>query len=304
MGPGFTSYAWMVALLPLIASAVTLFVGKRWPGKSWIYGVAGVGTSFALSLGALWHFVQGGEAYESSVTWFTVGPLHLELGQYVDGLTAVMLIVVTAVSLAVHVYSIGYMSGDVRFTWFYVVLSLFTSAMLNVVIANDLFQLLVGWEVMGLCSYLLIGHWWEEKINSDAAVKAFITTRIGDSAFLIGIIFIWVHFGTLDFDSVFGRAEGLANGTATVIALLLFAGAVGKSAQLPLHVWLPDAMEGPTPVSALIHAATMVTAGVYLVVRAHPIFEASSVALNVVAVTGIATAIYAGLSALGQDDIK
>jgi len=307
MGPGFARYAWMVALLPLLAAAVTLFVGKRWPGKSWIYGVAGVGTSFALSLGALWHFVQGGGAYESSVAWFAVGPLHLELGQYVDGLTAVMLIVVTAVSLAVHVYSIGYMQGDVRFTWFYVVLSLFTSAMLNVVIANDLFQLLVGWEVMGLCSYLLIGHWWEEKINSDAAVKAFITTRIGDVPFLFGIFVLVVATGTTNIPEI-GEVVGggdVSRGLISAAALLLFGGTIGKSAQFPLHVWLPDAMQGPTPVSALIHAATMVAAGVYLVGRMYSVFiHADPWVLLVVGVIGGITMFGAALLGLVQDDIK
>jgi len=161
IGPGFAGLAWVVAVLPLVSAALTLFFGKRTPGRGWIYGVAAMSAGFVLSVLVLWHFVQGGGAVGSSVTWFTIGPLHVEAGQYVDGLTAIMLIVVTAVSLAVHVYSIGYMHDDVRFTWFYVVLSVFTAAMLNVVIADNLIQLLVGWEVMGLCSYLLIGHWWE-----------------------------------------------------------------------------------------------------------------------------------------------
>jgi NADH-quinone oxidoreductase subunit L len=183
-------------------------------------------------------------------------------------------------------------------------MNLFVFFMLMLVLANNFLVLYLGWEGVGLCSYLLIGFWFERKSAADAAKKAFITTRIGDSAFLIGIILIWLHFHSLDFGTVFRAAPGLANGTATVMSLLLFSGAVGKSAQLPLHVWLPDAMEGPTPVSALIHAATMVTAGVYLVVRAHPIFEQSGTALTIVALVGVITAIYAGLSAIGQDDIK
>ena len=157
---GAIQYAWVVALLPFTAAALTLVFGKRTPGKGSVFGIAALAAALALALAVLWHFVTGGGPYESSLDWFQIGPLHLEVGQYVDGLTAAMLVVVTSVSLAVHVYSLGYMHGDVRFTWFYVVLSLFTSAMLVVVIANNLIMLLVGWEVMGVCSYLLIGHWF------------------------------------------------------------------------------------------------------------------------------------------------
>ncbi len=184
----FVDHAWLIVVLPFASAVLTLFVGKRTPGKGAVYGIAAVGASLLLSIGVLWQFVQhGGATYEGSVDWFQIGPLHMELGQLVDGLTAVMFVVVTAVSLCVHVYSIGYMHGDRRYTWFFVVLSLFTGAMLNVVIANNLFQLLVGWEVMGVCSYLLIGHWWEEPVNSGSAIKAFITTRIGDVPFMFGI---------------------------------------------------------------------------------------------------------------------
>ncbi|MGE5460250.1 MAG: proton-conducting transporter membrane subunit, partial [Solirubrobacterales bacterium] len=185
--PGLTKYAWIIALLPLLSAPLIMFFGKRTPGRGWIYGVISVGAAFVLSLGVLWHFVTGGGTYTSAIDWFQIGSLKMTLGQYVDGLTAVMLVAVTAVSLCVHVYSIGYMHGDQRFTWFYVVLSMFTAAMLNVVIADNLFQLLIGWEVMGVCSYLLIGHWWEEHVNSSSAIKAFITTRIGDVPFMFGI---------------------------------------------------------------------------------------------------------------------
>jgi NADH-quinone oxidoreductase subunit L len=184
---GIIRYTWVIALLPFISAALILFFGKRVPGKGSGFGILAVGAGFVMSLAVLWHFVQGGGIYASSVSWFSVGSFEIELGQYVDGLTAVMLVVVTAVSLCVHVYSLGYMHGDVRFTWFYVVLSLFTGAMLNVVIADNLIQLLVGWEIMGVCSYLLIGHWYEEKENSDAAIKAFLTTRVGDVPFMFGI---------------------------------------------------------------------------------------------------------------------
>jgi NADH-quinone oxidoreductase subunit L len=218
----------------------------------------------------------------------------------IDPLSAVMALTVTGVGALIHLYSIDYMHGGDRYARFFGYMNLFVFFMLILVLADNFLLLYLGWEGVGLCSYLLIGFWFERKTAADAAKKAFITTRIGDSAFLIGIIYIWLHFGSLEFDVVFRGAEGLANGTATIMALLLFAGAVGKSAQIPLHVWLPDAMEGPTPVSALIHAATMVTAGVYLVVRTHPIFEASDVALTIVAIVGIVTAIYAGLSAIGS----
>ncbi len=309
IGPGFAKLAWVVAVLPVVSAALTLFFGKRTPGRGWIYGVAATGAGFVLSVLVLWHFVQGGGALTSSVAWFTIGPLHVELGQFVDGLTAIMLIVVTAVSLAVHVYSIGYMHGDVRFTWFYVVLSLFTAAMLNVVIADNLIQLLVGWEVMGLCSYLLIGHWWEERINSNAAIKAFITTRVGDIPFLFGIFVLVAatgfHSANIQHIGELVGGADVSRGLVSVAALLLFGGTIGKSAQFPLHVWLPDAMQGPTPVSALIHAATMVAAGVYLVGRMYSVFlHAAPEVLRFVGVIGGITMFGAALLALVQDDIK
>ena len=309
VGPGFAKLAWLVAVLPLVSAALTLFFGKRTPGRGWIYGVTAVGAGFVLSVLVLWHFVVGGGPMGSSVTWFTIGPLHVEAGQYVDGLTAIMLIVVTTVSLAVHVYSIGYMHGDVRFTWFYVVLSLFTAAMLDVVIADNLIQLLVGWEVMGLCSYLLIGHWWEEGINSNAAIKAFITTRIGDVPFMFGIFVLIAATGfqsanIQEIAELVGGAD-VPQGVVSIAALLLFGGTIGKSAQFPLHVWLPDAMQGPTPVSALIHAATMVAAGVYLVGRLYSVFlHAAPDVLRFVGVIGGITMLGAALLALVQDDIK
>ena len=306
----FVEHTWLVVLLPLISAALTLFLGKRTPGRGSVYGIAAVGVSFVLSLGVLWQFVQhGGATYESGVAWFQIGSLHVGAGQLVDGLTAVMLIVVTAVSLSVHIYSIGYMHGDPRFTWFYVVLSLFTAAMLNVVIANDLFQLLLGWEIMGVCSYLLIGHWWEEHVNSSSGIKAFLTTRVGDVPFMFGI-FVLVAATGFETSNIREIGEVVAGGElsigiVSIAALLLFGGAIGKSAQFPLHVWLPDAMAGPTPVSALIHAATMVAAGVYLVGRLFEIFvHAEPYVLQVVGVVGGITMLGAGLLGLVQDDIK
>ena len=309
VGPGFLPWTWVIAVLPLASAALILFFGKRTPGKGPVYGIAAVGTGWVLSLVVLWHFVQGGGPLERSVAWFQVGPLHMELGELVDGLTAVMLVVVTSISLAVQVYSLGYMKGDARYTWFYVALSLFTAAMLNVVTANNLFQLLVGWEVMGLCSYLLIGHWWEEKVNSNAAIKAFITTRIGDVPFLFGIFALTFATGFTT-SNIRVIAERISSGEVSTMlvaaaALLLFGGTMGKSAQFPLHVWLPDAMQGPTPVSALIHAATMVAAGVYLVGRLFDVFvHANAHVLQYVGVIGGITMLGAALLAFVQDDIK
>jgi NADH-quinone oxidoreductase subunit L len=308
---GLLRYAWVVALLPFVSALLTLFFGKRTPGKGPVYGIVALAAGLVLSLGILWHFVTGGGPYGSSVEWFTVGTLHMQLGQYVDGLTAVMLVVVTSVSLCVHVYSLGYMDGDVRFTWFYVVLSLFTGAMLNVVVADNLFQLLLGWEIMGVCSYLLIGHWFEEKENSNAAIKAFITTRVGDVPFLFGIfaLVFATGFTTSNIQLVGEKvAEGPPHVSSMLVsaaALLLFGGTIGKSAQFPLYVWLPDAMAGPTPVSALIHAATMVAAGVYLVARMFEVFvQADPFVLTVVSVIGAITLLLAAFLALIQNDIK
>ncbi len=308
-GLWFVEHAWVLVLLPLISSALILFFGKRTPGKGAVYGIVGVGAAFLFALGVLWHFVEGGGPFEGSIEWFTIGPLHLELGILVDGLTGIMVVVVTAVSLAVHVYSLGYMHGDERYTWFYVVLSLFTAAMLTVVVSNNLIQLLVGWEVMGLCSYLLIGHWWEVKENSDAAIKAFITTRVGDIPFTFGIIALiaLTGFETSNI-TVISHEVGLGEASPlyiSIAAILLFGGTVGKSAQFPLHVWLPDAMAGPTPVSALIHAATMVAAGVYLIGRLFEIFlQAEQWVLTTVSIVAAITALGAALLAIVQNDIK
>ncbi len=306
----FLTNAWLIAFLPAMAALFTLFLGKRTPGKGSVYGIAAVGVSLVLSFGVLWTFVGGERGfYEASIPWFQIGQLHLEVGVYVDGLTAVMLVVVTSISLCVHVYSLGYMKGDVRFTWFYVVLSLFTSAMLVVVLANNLFQLLVGWEVMGVCSYLLIGHWWEDHVNSSSAIKAFITTRVGDVPFMFGI-FVLISITGFTTSNIPAIGEVVSHGGASVAlvsaaALLLFGGTIGKSAQFPLHVWLPDAMAGPTPVSALIHAATMVAAGVYLVGRLFFVFtDADPVVLQIVGIVGGITMLGAALMAFVQDDIK
>jgi NADH-quinone oxidoreductase subunit L len=305
----FVEYAWVIPLLAFGAAALTLFFGKRTPGQGAIYGIIGMGVGLVWALGVLWHFVQGGAEYETSVSWFRIGTLDVELGILIDGLTAAMLVVVTAVSLMVQVYSLGYMAGDSRFTWFFVVLSLFTGAMLTVVVASGLVQLLVGWEIMGVCSYLLIGHWWEEKENSNAAIKAFITTRVGDVPFMFGIFALIAATGFTSTNihelSASVGTEGVSALFVSIAALLVFGGAIGKSAQFPLHVWLPDAMAGPTPVSALIHAATMVAAGVYLVARMMEVFvHADPWVLQTVGVIAAITTLGAAFLAFVQDDIK
>jgi NADH-quinone oxidoreductase subunit L len=304
---GTTRFAWVIVALPLVSFFLITFFGKRMPAKGAEIGITAMAASFVLSLFVLSHFIQGKPPTEKTLTWFTIGHLEVGVGQFVDGLTAIMLTLVTLVSLCVQVYSIGYMKGDVRYTWFYAVLSLFTGAMLNVVIASDLFQLLVGWEVMGVSSYLLIGHWWEERTNSNAAIKAFITTRVGDIPFMFGIFTLIFATGTSNILKVTEEAGAgrISVALLSAAALLLFGGAIGKSAQFPLHVWLPDAMAGPTPVSALIHAATMVAAGVYLVGRLFSVFvNAAPGALTFVAVIGSITMLLAATLALVQDDIK
>ena len=305
----FVQHAWVIAVLPFVSAALTLFFGKRTPGGGPIYGIAAIAAGLVMSLGVGWHFVQGGGPYEANIQWFHIGSLQMQLGIYVDGLTAVMLVVVTTVSLMVHIYSLGYMHDDVRYTWFFVVLSLFTGAMLDVVLASNLFQLLVGWEVMGVCSYLLIGHWYEDPVNSGSAIKAFITTRIGDVPFMFGIFALIFATGltTSNIQVISGLVANhqVSSVLVTAAALLLFGGTIGKSAQFPLYVWLPDAMAGPTPVSALIHAATMVAAGIYLVARTFQVFvSADPIALHVVAVIGAITLLLAAFLALVQNDIK
>ncbi len=300
-------YAWLIPSLPAVSFFFIVFLGKRMPRRGSEIGIAAVFGSFVISLFVLWHFVTGGEPVVSSVPFIDVGgAFQIDIGQYVDGLAAVMFVVVTFVSLLVQIYSTEYMRGDRRFTWYFAALSLFTASMLNLVIASNLFQLLVGWELVGICSYLLIGHWWEEKENSDAAIKAFITTKTGDIPFLFGIFVLTVAAGTSNIPEITHLAESheIATGTLTVAALLLFGGAIGKSAQFPLHVWLPDAMAGPTPVSALIHAATMVAAGVYLVGRMFAVFAPSGDALVFVGTIGAITMLIAALLAMIQDDIK
>ena len=303
------SLLWLIPLLPLVGAGVSLFFGKRLGRHAGALASATVGASFALSVVVALQLI-GRPAEERLFLqhlfdWISVGAFRVGMDLRLDAVSATMILVVTGISSLIHVYSIGYMREDPRYGRFFAYLNLFVFFMLMLVMGQNFLVLYLGWEGVGLCSYLLIGFWFEKHKNAEAAKKAFITTRIGDAAMLVGLALIAFRFGSLDFDVVFGSAGSvLTGGAATAIALLLFAGAVGKSAQVPLHVWLPDAMAGPTPVSALIHAATMVTAGVYLVVRAHALFELSDVALAVVLVVGLVTALFAGTSALGQNDIK
>ena len=299
---------WIAAALPLFGAVALLLFGK--PLRRFAGGLASalVGGSFVVALLAFRDLLALPEGARTVTRhlfdWISVGSFQAPVEIRADALSMVMVLTVTGVSFLIHVYSMDYMHGDPRYPRYFAYLNLFVFSMLTLVLANNFALLYVGWEGVGLCSYLLIAFWHERKAAADAGKKAFIVTRIGDTAMLIGIFLIFVTTGSVEFDEVFGSAGAIASGTATLVSLLLFAGAVGKSAQMPVHTWLPDAMEGPTPVSALIHAATMVTAGVYLVVRTHSLFEASPHALFVVAVVGSVTALYAATSALGQDDLK
>ncbi|MEJ7801892.1 MAG: NADH-quinone oxidoreductase subunit L [Candidatus Limnocylindria bacterium] len=273
--------------------------------RSWIVPTALVGLMWVFSMIVFAAVIFGGNEYEVTIyEWIASGDFVINISFLVDSLTAMLLLVVSSVGLLVHVYSIGYMDGDRGFWRFFAYLNLFMFSMLLLILGDNFLMLYVGWEAVGLCSYALIGFWYKKPSAAGAAKKAFIVNRVGDFGFGLGIMMIWVNLGTLNFGQVFERIGTLDEGTITVIALLLFAGAVGKSAQFPLHVWLPDAMEGPTPVSALIHAATMVNAGVYLVARANPIFIEAPTAMWVVAIIGVFTAIFAAAIALTQNDIK
>jgi NADH-quinone oxidoreductase subunit L len=273
--------------------------------RSWIVPTLAVFVAWLLSMVVFGSVVFGGNEYHVTLyEWIGAGDFHVQIGFLVDSLTAMLLLVVSSVGLLIHVYSIGYMNGDRGFWRFFAYLNLFMLSMLLLILADNFLLLYVGWELVGLCSYLLIGFWYKKPSAAGAAKKAFVVNRIGDFGFGLGIMAIWTALGTLQFDEVFEQIGGLDPALITLIALLLFAGAVGKSAQFPLHVWLPDAMEGPTPVSALIHAATMVNAGVYMVARANPIFAESPAAMWVVASIGVFTAIFAAAIALTQNDIK
>ena len=299
---------WIVPMLPLAGAAVLLFAGRRIgePGAGWVASalLAGSFVWSAVTFFALLD-LSGEERHHvvSLFTWIPSGGFHVDMGFLVDPLSVTFILFVTGVATLIHVFAIGYMHGDERFSRFFGYMNLFVASMLILVLGSSFLVTFLGWEGVGLCSYLLISFWFERNSAAVAGKKAFITTRIGDIGFMIAMFLIFAEVGTLDY-SALGSAAGLTGGTVTAIALLLFLGAIGKSAQFPLHVWLPDAMEGPTPVSALIHAATMVTAGVFLVARAHPYFEVSGDAMTVVAWVGAATALLAATVGLVQPDVK
>ncbi len=300
------AYAWLMLLFPLLGVLVNAFFGRR-IGKrvvSWV-ACSAIGLSFLVALGVLVG-VAGSKGIEQPLfTWIRAGNFRVEFSLLLDPLSALMAAVVTGVSFLIHIYSVGYMAEDPRYARYFTYLNLFVFAMLILVLANNYLMMYVGWEGVGLCSYLLIGFWFERKSAADAGKKAFIVNRVGDVGFALGIMLIFATFGTLQFSEVFRRAPGvLGPAVVTAITLLLFMGATGKSAQIPLYIWLPDAMEGPTPVSALIHAATMVTAGVYMVARNHVLFDMAPATMTVVASIGAATAFFAATMALVEKDLK
>ncbi|MBH0199294.1 MAG: NADH-quinone oxidoreductase subunit L [Nitrospira sp.] len=296
----------LIPLLPLLAVIANGLLGSRYSHET-AHRLAwgSVGLSFLCTIGVFADMLQTGTAREVIVyQWIFGGDLSINLAYLVDPLTCVWLLVITGVGFLIHVYSVGYMHGEMGFTRFFTYMNLFMVSMLLLVMGNNYVVLFIGWEGVGLCSYLLIGYYYDKVSAAKAASKAFVVNRIGDAGFLLAIFLVFINFKSLDYTKVFAQVGTLSPEMATAIALCLLIGAVGKSAQLPLHTWLPDAMEGPTPVSALIHAATMVTAGVYMVVRNHSIFDASPVAMEVVAIVGGGTALFAATIGLVQTDIK
>src|SRR4030095_6145575 len=315
MSNSLLAHLWLIPAVPLAAALLILSLSQSRRGGAAVLAIAGQAIALVLSLVAFWPTLQT-PAYRvwQNFTWFTFGEQVLRIGFVLDPLAAAMLVMITLVSLCIFVFSTGYMATDQNFTRFFAYLSFFSAAMLGVVIANSLLLLFVCWELVGLASYLLLGFWIHKLRADGAAKKAFITTRIGDIGFFLGILWVYGRSGTLLFyDGGNGSLEsaGLAllGANATFIALLIFCGAVGKSGQFPLHVWLPDAMEGPTPVSALIHAATMVAAGVFLVARVYPLFSLGAVngvapSLTAAVWICVTTALMAALIAIAQADIK
>jgi len=305
-------YVGLIPLFPAIGFVINLFFGRRMPkGVVGFIACAAIGLSFLFSLlifADLLKLPPASRSVEKVLySWIPSGEFQANVGFLVDPLSIVMMLVVSGVSFIIHIYSHGYMHDDRDFPRYFTYLNLFVFFMLILVSANNFLLMFVGWEGVGLCSYFLIGFWYEKKSASDAGKKAFIVNRIGDYGFLLAIFLIFVSFGTIDFKAVFAAAPGkfaVGSGLLTLITLLLFMGATGKSAQIPLYTWLPDAMEGPTPVSALIHAATMVTAGVYMVARCSVLFLMAPTSLFVVGLIGVATAIFAASIGLAQNDIK
>lgn len=314
-------YAWLIPVIPAAAFAVIIAFGRRLPGQGAYAAIAAILASLGISLviAAQWFFGAHELRYGVTVPWMPLGPgAAIHMGFSIDALSVVMLLVVTIVASMVQIYSVGYMHGDPRYPRYFAYHSLFAAAMLSLVIANNILLMFMSWELVGLTSYFLIGFWFEKPSAMRAAKKAFLVTRVGDVGFMAGFILLYLQTGSFNLFGETGIFENLNNlqgfvhigpwavSLAAMAGLLLFCGAVGKSAQFPLHVWLPDAMEGPTPVSALIHAATMVAAGVFLVARMYPVFlsDTSGAALNAVAYVGAFTALFAATIGLAQNDIK
>ncbi len=303
---------WIIPALPLVAVALNLLIGDRLGKRGTnVLACGAVILSFVASLRAVLQLAgmpaHDREIIEHAWTWMRVGDFAAEVSFLLDPLSAVMVLVVTGVGSLIHIYSTGYMSEDPSYRRFFLYLNLFMFSMLTLVLADNFLLMFVGWEGVGLCSYLLIGFWHEKQSATDAGKKAFIVNRIGDFGFILGLMLLIAHTGSVSYDRVFAAAPAvfaLGGVAITVATLLMFLGATGKSAQIPLYVWLPDAMEGPTPVSALIHAATMVTAGVYMIVRSHVLFEMAPATMEVIAIIGAATALLAATIGLAQNDIK
>ncbi|MDQ1444214.1 MAG: NADH-quinone oxidoreductase subunit [Acidimicrobiaceae bacterium] len=300
---------YLIPLLPLLGFAALVLMGKRLgdPLSGWL-ATAAIGSSFVASVvtfaALLATDVDGRSVTKSVFTWLDVGGLHVKASLLVDPLSMTMCLFVTGVGTLIHLYAVGYMHGDSRYPRFFVYLNLFAFSMLMLVLGDNLLITFLGWEGVGACSYLLISFWFERETAAVAGKKAFVTNRVGDFGFLIAIFLAFSTFGTLTYKGMFAQVDGAAHTTLVAMALLLFLGACGKSAQLPLYVWLPDAMEGPTPVSALIHAATMVTAGVYLMARMSPVLHEVQSVQHLIAWVGVLTALFAATIACAQDDIK
>src|SRR3972149_3152101 len=308
-------YIWLVPAFPLVGVVINGLFGRSYlRERAHLVAVPAAGLSFLVALLIALEVVAGRTLDLHLYPWIVAGHFQVPIGFLVDPLSTVMMLTVTFVGLLIHIYSIGYMHGDPGYPRFFVYMNLFMFSMLILVLANNYLFMFLGWEGVGLCSYLLIGFWYEKKTATDAGNKAFLVNRVGDAGFLLGLFLLWTTCGTLQYAEVFARAAALpapltapaVGGVSLVtwITLLLFIGAMGKSAQLPLYVWLPDAMEGPTPVSALIHAATMVTAGVYMVARSSPLYSLAPPTLELVATIGALTALFAATIACVQTDIK
>ncbi|MCL1475076.1 NAD(P)H-quinone oxidoreductase subunit 5 [Argonema antarcticum] len=310
-------YAWLIPVLPLFGAmlvGIGLISFNKFTNQlrqlNAVFIVSLLGAAMVLSFALLWSQFKGHEPYLRTLEWASAGNFHLQMGYTIDHLTALMLVIVTTVAFLVMVYTDGYMAHDPGYVRFYAYLSLFSASMLGLVISPNLVQVYIFWELVGMCSYLLIGFWYDRKAAADACQKAFVVNRVGDFGLLLGILGLYWATGSFEFDVMgahlhaFVESGYVSAGLAALLAILVFMGPVAKSAQVPLHVWLPDAMEGPTPISALIHAATMVAAGVFLIARMYPVFEDIPVAMNTIAWTGAVTALIGATTAITQNDIK